>query len=247
MEPLYLTMLGVGNGFSKGVYNNNALLKTQIENTLIDCGITAWQSLEELGKVIDDIDKIFITHLHFDHSGGLEPAALYTAFMSEKRIKLIVPKPIKNVLWENVLKGTIENKSKYLTQLEDFFDVFAPAENELFNLCGDIKARWIRTKHVEGKFSCGLIIEEKMFYSSDIICDHQLMTNLYQQGIEIFFHDCQLNGGEVHAAFNEICKYPEPIRKHMFLMHHGQSSIKADYLRYGMKFLKQHELMELYF
>ncbi len=119
MKKLKITMLGVGNGFSKKIYNNNAFIETTSEKTLIDCGITAWHSLEELGMEIHDIDTIFITHLHFDHSGGLEPVALYSKFISPKKIKLIIPKPIKKILWENVLKGTIENKSQSLC--EDFF------------------------------------------------------------------------------------------------------------------------------
>ena len=46
---VFITMLGVGNGFSRGVHNNNALVECNGEKTMIDCGITAWESLEQLG------------------------------------------------------------------------------------------------------------------------------------------------------------------------------------------------------
>ncbi len=128
-----------------------------------------------------------------------------------------------------------------------FFDVISPSENELFNLCGDVQAHWIQTKHIQGKFSCGLILEDKMFYSSDMVCDKHLVTNLYNQGIDLFFHDCQLEGGQVHALFDGLCQYPEPIREHTYLMHHGQSKVDAMYSHYKMTFLKQHQPMELFF
>ena len=68
---MFVTMLGVGNGFSDGVYNNNALLECDGQRTLIDCGVTAWESLSRLGLRMESIERIFITHLHFDHAGGL--------------------------------------------------------------------------------------------------------------------------------------------------------------------------------
>ena len=43
------TMLGVGNGFSGQVLNNNALLEVNGERTLIDCGITAMEGLAKQG------------------------------------------------------------------------------------------------------------------------------------------------------------------------------------------------------
>ena len=73
-----LAMLGVGNGFSPGVYDNNALIRHGEGYSMIDCGTTAWVSLDQMGISRKDIREIFLTHLHFDHSGGVESAALYS-------------------------------------------------------------------------------------------------------------------------------------------------------------------------
>ena len=55
---MYLTMLGTGNGFIPGQMDSNALLEENGCKTLIDCGTTAWQSLEVLGVPREDIDAI---------------------------------------------------------------------------------------------------------------------------------------------------------------------------------------------
>ena len=106
---MYLTMLGTGNGFVPGLMDSNALLEENGCRTLIDCGTTAWESLEILGISREAINTIFITHIHFDHAGGLESIALYSKYVSHKKVKLIVPAPIRAALWDSYLTGGLTN------------------------------------------------------------------------------------------------------------------------------------------
>ena len=103
-----------------------------------DCGTTAWESLERLGLSRESIDTIFITHIHFDHAGGLESIALYSKYESHKRVKLIVPKPVRQLLWDGYLSGGLTSPDGHC--LEDYFDVTAPEEGEVFQLCGGVNA-----------------------------------------------------------------------------------------------------------
>lgn len=240
-----ITMLGVGNGFSPGVYDNNALLYDRGEYCMLDCGTTAWLSLEQLGIMRENISSIFLTHLHFDHSGGVESAALYGKYVTGKKPKLIVPDPIADVMWENVLKGTIGIKSLGLTKLEDYFRVERPKEREPFHLCGGLSAWWFSTKHIDGKFSCGVVINNYFLYTSDMICDPLLLESMQKMGIRVIFHDCQIKDAIVHADFNTLLGYPERLRKKIYLMHHGlkESSEAPD--AGGMKFLFQHQEMDI--
>jgi ribonuclease BN (tRNA processing enzyme) len=239
-----ITMLGVGNGFSPGIYDNNALIQDDEDLCMIDCGITAWISLTELNRAREDISSIFVTHLHFDHSGGVESAALYGKYISGRKTRLIVPEPIVDILWDHVLKGTIENKQAGLVGLEDYFIVDTPKNGELFRLCGSLCACWFPTKHIAGKFSCGLVIDGRILYTSDMLNDLPLLEKMVKQGIKIIFHDCQLRDAKVHADFQTMKAYPESIRNKIFLMHHG---LKGEDVpdSAGMRFLFQHREMSL--
>ena len=240
-----ITMLGVGNGFSAGVYDNNALLEDGEQCALIDCGTTAWMSLELLGRKREEIDTIFLTHLHFDHSGGVESAALYGKYVAGRKYRLIVPKPIADLFWEGVLRGTIENKGEGLTALADYFEVETPEEGESFTLCSSVTAKWFSTNHVTGKFSCGLFLDKRIVYTSDMRNDLPLLLDLEAQGAEVFFHDCQLKNAEVHADFETMMGYPEHIQEKMLLMHHGLLDESQAPESGKMRFIFQHRPLEI--
>lgn len=218
---MYITMLGVGNGFTPGVYNNNALLECGQERALIDCGVTAWDSLGMLGLGQTDIHRVFITHVHFDHAGGLEALALYSKYITGQRIQLILPRPIRALIWEQYLCGALDNPFGGCHSLEDYFDIVSPEEGESFTICGDVQARWFRTRHIEGKFSCGLFIAGQLVYTSDMVADAPLLDSLCANGAQAIFHDCQLEHASVHASLEDILAYPSHIKDKLYLMHHG--------------------------
>jgi S-adenosylhomocysteine hydrolase len=175
-----------------------------LQACLIDCGTAAWLGLEQLGRKREDIGSIFLTHLHFEHSGGVESAALYGKYVAGRKHYLIVPGPIAHLLWDGVLRGTIENKGEGLTSLADYFELETPEEGETFTLCGGVKAKWFTTNHVTGKFSCGLLIDERIVYTSDMRNDLPLLQKLVAEGAQAILHDCQLSNAQVHADFEAM-------------------------------------------
>ncbi len=70
--PASVVCLGVGDGFLSPDRGHAAFLyrfgDTQL---LVDCGEPAARSLRRLGAGADDLDGVVISHLHFDHVGGL--------------------------------------------------------------------------------------------------------------------------------------------------------------------------------
>lgn len=258
MRPFRILMLGVGNGFAKSAHHNNALLEAEGKRFLIDCGATAWQSLHELGLGFEDIEGIFVTHLHYDHCGGLDEAALYGAYAANRKMKLWLPAPLESILWERRLRGALENDHENKRSLEDYFDVQTVREGESFRFASGrasaggngideesgppLSARWLRTKHVPSRFSCSLVLDGRFFYSADMVADRKLVTGLYEDGIETFYHDCCFAPNPVHASFPDLLQYPGEIRSRTFLMHYAAApdGMKEEELG-GMKLLKQHE------
>ncbi|WP_409346086.1 MBL fold metallo-hydrolase [Paenibacillus sp. MBLB4367] len=243
-----MMMLGVGNGFCKSTYHNNALIEIQGRLFLIDCGALAWHSLHEAGLGFEDIEGIFITHLHYDHCGGLDEAALYGVYAAGRKMKLWLPSPLKEGIWEQNLRGTLENVEEGKGKLEDYFDIQWVEEGEPFAFLADhtnsqgLTARWIRTHHVPSKFSCSLILDNRFFYSSDMLADKELLCRLFDQGIETFYHDSCFTPNPVHADFEALCEYPEEIRNRVYLMHYGEAPMDmTENDLQGMKLLRQHE------
>ncbi|MNI07011.1 ribonuclease Z [compost metagenome] len=256
-HPFRIMMLGVGNGFIKSTYHNNALIETQGKRFLLDCGSMAWQSLHEIGLGFDDIEGIFITHLHYDHCGGLDEAALYGAYAANRRMKLWIPAPLRGLLWEHCLRGTLENIADSKLALDDFFDVLWVAEGESFSFVPQaintaapaakaspesLSAHWVQTLHVPSKFSCSLVLDNRFFYSADMQPDKELLMGLSSKGVEAFYHETCFGRNAVHSPFEELCRYPEDIRRRMYLMHYGEapSGLTETDLQ-GMKLLRQHE------
>ncbi|WP_248924154.1 MBL fold metallo-hydrolase [Paenibacillus hamazuiensis] len=246
-----IAMLGVGNGFCKSTYHNNALLEAGNRLYLLDCGATAWLSLHELGFGFDDISGIYISHLHYDHCGGLEEAALYGAYAAGRKMKLWLPEPLRDTIWDHYLKGTLHNEAEGKLGLADYFDVEWVSEGEpfVFGPGGEVRAGlpayWLRTRHVPGKFSSSLVLDRRFFYSADMVADTVLVQRLARDGVRTFYHDADFGTSPVHAGFDQLCAYPAEIRRCMLLMHYGrrpEGLLQSDLEE--MKLLRQHEWLE---
>jgi ribonuclease BN (tRNA processing enzyme) len=237
-------MIGVGNGFSTNLFDNNALIFGNLSKALIDCGITSWQSLSSIGIKREEIETIFITHLHFDHSGGLESAALFSKYFGKFRYKLIIPYGLKDIIWENYLKGSLENLGNNINCLEDYFDVIYPKENEVFEIVNGVNAKWESTHHIDGKFSCSLFINNKLYYTSDMTFNEKLLTKAISQGASLIFHDCNFNNGITHTSYSQLEDYSTSIKEKLFLMHHGQKDKTTIPTGNKYRFLYQYDEVE---
>lgn len=214
-----ITMVGTGSAFSKKYFNTSALVEFPNGYTLlIDCGHSVPQGLHKLGIGLDEIDGIFISHLHADHVGGLEEVALSNMYVhGGRKIDLLVPLPILTPLWDNCLKAGLEPGGFTLT---DYFNPKVLYENYT-NLLDTTTIRIYRTQHVDKMKSFALGIGDAIFYSADTLFDEGLIT--VAERYELIFHDCQLFDGGVHASLNELLQLPVAIQEKMFLMHYGDN------------------------
>ena len=86
MDEFSLTCLGVGDGTASADRNHSAYLyRLGPVCFLLDCGEPVSRSFEGSGLSYDTIDRIFLSHLHSDHVGGL--FMLLQGFWLEQRQK----------------------------------------------------------------------------------------------------------------------------------------------------------------
>jgi hypothetical protein len=89
MDELSLQCFGVGDGTSSAERNHSSYLyRLGGESLLVDCGEPISRSFKASGLPYDTIDRIFLSHLHSDHVGGL--FMLLQGFWLEQRQKELI-------------------------------------------------------------------------------------------------------------------------------------------------------------
>jgi ribonuclease BN (tRNA processing enzyme) len=263
---LTMTFLGVGSAFAKRNFQSNVLVEAwergpdhqavPDDTLLIDYGTTGPQALYDLmhkpgfeylarGRAINypAIHRVFITHQHADHIGGLEEMALMNAYHygDRKNGKRHKPQIISSLsillnLWDHSLKGGLSAMAGRYALLQDYFFILAlnPAEpgKDRFSMLKRYHLRLFPTDHIqiERKYdwpSYGLFIEDAqsqqaVFFTGDTRFDYPAYSRMMEQA-HICFHDTQLfdEPNPVHTLITELRTLPEAIRRKTYLYHYG--------------------------
>jgi ribonuclease BN (tRNA processing enzyme) len=242
---LKLQMLGTGSAFAKVFDNNNALLMIDGRTLMVDCGITAPKALYELGYNFNDLDAILLTHIHADHVGGLEELAFQMKFIFDRKPILYIADTLVETLWENTLKGGLQQDET--ETLQSFFDVRPIVEGTAHEVLPGLRVELISTRHIPNKANYSLLINDFFFYSGDSIFNADLLQSLvYDRGVQIIFHDCQLHPpGIVHACLPQLLTLPQAIQERVYLMHYGDDQPSFIGRTGPMKFIEQHRIYEM--
>jgi ribonuclease BN (tRNA processing enzyme) len=229
---LKVKMIGTGSAFSKKFGNTSALVEFPSGyNLLLDCGHTVPKGLHDLNISLQDIDGIFISHLHADHVGGLEEVALYNKFvLGGRKIDLLVPLSLLKPLWDKCLRAGLESNGDGLSDYFNVLVMYTAAHSSTLSSIGDVPLTLFTTKHVEGMDSYAIGIGKDLFYSADTIFDISLI-NLAAKYYDAVFHDCQMSPASltnVHASIEEMMTLPDEIQAKTYLMHYGDNVADFD-------------------
>jgi hydroxyacylglutathione hydrolase len=240
--PLQITLLGTGGALCdwRVNYNTNAVLHTPEGPFLIDCGVTAPQSLKEVEIPAGEIIGVFLTHMHGDHSGGLEQLIWERFYLGPK-----------GPAWKDTpIYGSNFMKDALRRALADATDTVSGGEGityaggyELlvkFNLLdpegtginvGGVHLESHKVHHVTGvdvdKPTYGLLIREPgksaggIYWSSDCVFDPEIGSKY--PDVDVIFHDCTFMPkypGTVHTHYQDLKVLPPSVRSKVILMHH---------------------------
>ena len=233
-----ITFLGSGSAFVLGEenYHSNVIVEDSGNKMLIDAGTTIPDALNAQGLTPMDIDKIFITHNHADHSGGLEYIGFKTYFnefpFGQNRPELYVVDGVAQDLWHQNLAGGMKYLVSGPADISTYFDAQLMDMNDHFYLSENVMCCPMMTHHVESEEymmpSYGLLlgldvegVETSVFFSGDMKFMEEMMLKHYD-GFDVIFQDCELaeypNG--VHAQYHQLVTLPEHIKKKMWLYHY---------------------------
>ena len=228
------TFIGTGSFFSRRFGHTNALVEAGSTRLMIDYGYHTPSRLEGYGRNQAEITHVAISHLHADHTGGLEELAFVAKFVESVRPTLITPHGLADLLWQHSLRGGLEcvadaSGQAQSCRLSDYFDVLEIGDG--WAVAGDLEIRTFPTDHVPGKKSWGFVVREpatdqRMIFGCDTRVRH---PELLQDPIDPdfasgpIFHDCQLDPGgpaAIHISLAEI-EYPVEVTDRLVLVHYG--------------------------
>ncbi len=231
-----LTFIGVGSAFTTAdYYQSNALIEADSgKKLLLDCGADARFALAERGitneNVGQEIDAVYISHLHADHVGGMEWLGFCTYFHPHwKPPTLFAAGRLIDDMWSHSLSGGMRSYEGKVLSIDDYFDCRPVRSNHSFEWEGLVFTP-VQTVHVMNGFelveSFGLLIQESgrdavNFMTTDTqFCPTQL-GKFYSISTRIF-HDCEtaeFRSG-VHAHYDELRSLDEDVRRKMWLYHY---------------------------
>ena len=112
-NTMQLTVVGCGDAFGAGNRLQTAyFVRSETSTFLIDCGATTLIGLSRLGLSPNDIDAVFVSHLHGDHIGGLPWLLIHAKYVGQRTRPLVIvgPKSTEDrfiTLTEAVYPGTL--------------------------------------------------------------------------------------------------------------------------------------------
>ncbi len=226
MGDFSVITLGVGDAFSARYYSSAMVLEAEGSRILIDCPHPIRKMLWEAGQSIgtpldlDSIDAIALTHLHADHSSGLEGFSYFVHYILGQQPKPLIAHPqVLEYLWDGHLLATMgypKREDAARRTLDDFFEITAIEEGETVE-CGPFSIECHLTKHVIPTTGFRIRAAGRCLgYSADTSYLPELIDWLKPS--DLIIHET--NFGPPHTPYEKLAALPEELRQRMRLIHY---------------------------
>lgn len=241
-----ILVVGVGDAFSEKYWGTSFLVRTPDTVIAVDCPDSYFKALKSsgFGVRVDDLDGLFLTHLHGDHVNGLEMTLAWRKFVTQKRLPLFTTPEVAEVLWEGRLKaslGTMYNGQEFMPMvLEDYAEVTVVPWGQTTALPGGLTIETRQTLHHIPTAALLLTHQGHTFgHSCDTAFDSDLIGWLSDS--DLFFHEANL--GPAHTPIARLEELPESIRERMRIVHYSDHIEVLDHP--GVKFAEEGQHFDL--
>ena len=233
MSGLRVLPLGVGEAFAATRYTTSLALQAEGRWLLVDCPHPIRKMLREgSGSAglnppldLDRIDATVVTHLHADHSSGLEGLGFFSYFGLGRRARLAMHPAASARLWEGHLAAGMEMPSAPpdaaagLRRLDDYFELIDLDEARPVDH-GPFAIECRRTIHPIPTFALRIRAGGRTLgFSADTAFDPPLIDWL--AGADLIIHEGtpRLDAG-AHTPIDRLAALPDSIRAKLRLTHY---------------------------
>ena len=224
---LSFVTLGVGDAFSALYYSSCLALEAEGQVLLIDCPHPIRKMMREasLSSGVElDVDRVaglVLTHLHADHSSGVEGLGYFSFFVLRRKMRLLAHPAVSARLWEGHLAAGMEDLIRTpggepeRHGLDDYFEPQALSTEHAVRL-GPFSIECRRTWHHVPTTALRIRAGGRCLgYSADTAYDEGLIAWLGEADLVIH----ETNHG-VHTPYEKLAALPEATRARMRLIHY---------------------------
>jgi ribonuclease BN (tRNA processing enzyme) len=219
--------LGTGNFFSTRRFCTSLVLCAGRDMILVDCPDPFFRicarASRKSGRSIDPagLDDVVLTHMHGDHSNGLEGFGFWRKFHngSGRKPRIHTSHAVAGVLWSKLSAAMAGGKMPGDLQsdpydLSTFFELSPHEFGETFEVRG-VKFETRRTIHSIPCFGFRATFAGRMFgYSCDTAFDPALIDFL--SPCDLIFHETDEG---IHTPLERLEELPRDLRGKMRLVH----------------------------
>ena len=228
---------GVGDAFSLDHYGTHFLLKKDGFVLAIDCPDDFRRGLRDhrfsdqaVPLEVNEIDALYLTHLHGDHVNGLEMTLAYRALgLNAGPLPIYGLDEVLDDLWPRRLQvslGRMYDGERWSQLSAERFFAPRPLSLEASNQIGPFGIELHLTRHhlttTAMKITDG---HRSMAYSCDTAFDRELIDWL-ADGADLIFHECTF--GAAHTQFHQLQTLPEEIQQRIVLVHYPNAMVGMD-------------------
>jgi ribonuclease BN (tRNA processing enzyme) len=226
--------VGVGDAFSALHYSSSVAVEADGRWLLVDCPHPLRKILRDAslasGAALDagSFDAVVLTHLHADHSAGLEGLGYYARFVLGRRPLLAAHPAVIARLWEKLAPGMDElvdaaSGRRMPLRLADYFELAALDEAGPIAL-GTFQVECRRTEHHVP--TCALRIRgggRTLGLSADTRFDPALVEWL--SSADLVLHE---TGPGIHSPYQSLAALPAAVRAKLRLIHYPDDLDASD-------------------